>query len=185
MIPFSPRRLRNGLDHHCSDILCAADGDQLLGVPVIFGIRHLDEVQREEHRVKVEAAQRLQVDLRRVDSVTGDPDIFEQALPARLLKGFQCAAFHRNGIQLLHFCDSMKLVQIQLVCLKPLERLAKLVPGPLLGSLLSLASQEEALAFPLHPRADPILGVAVGWGNVDVVDPCLDDHFHDPVGILL
>ena len=122
--------------------------------------------------------------LRRSDSpwpVT--PMNAHQALAAGLDRRLQRAAAAQRDVPLDHVDEVVELDRVDVVDAEPLERAVDLLLGLRVGALAGLGREEELVLR--QPRGDPQLRVAVGGGDVDVVDAVLEQQLERAVRVLL
>ena len=128
-------------------------------------------VAGQQHRVEVEPRQGAQVHLGNGDFVSCHADEAHQPLLARLDGRFERAARPQRDLPLVGRNQMVKLEQIHMIGLEPVQRLDGSPPWPsrYVRSPV-LVARKNVLAVPLHPRADAQLRVTVAEGGVDVVD---------------
>src|ERR1043165_2302825 len=76
----------------------------------------------------------------------------------------------------------MELVQVQVVGAKKPEGLLQQPGATILGPVLLLAGKEHLLAVRFEGGTQALLGIAIGWGNIDVVDAPFEGSRHNVAG---
>ena len=112
-------------------------------------------------------------------------DEADQTLLARLNSSFERAARPHDNIPLIRRYQVVKLKQVHMIRLEPVQRPMEPLPGLLVRALAGLGRQEELIAVPLHPRADAQLRLAIAEGGVDVVDAVTQQQIERAIGIIL
>ncbi len=166
--PVAPGRR---LDRHQPGVLPADLVDERLVVRPEGGVAPQHGVERREDGREREAAQPLEVRGRGLVAVPGDADVADEALVLGAGGGLEGAALARDLAQLVEVADGVQLEQVDVVGLQPLQRAVDRRPGALAVAVARLRRQEDVVADPRDPRAQPQLGVAVARGDVEVVDP--------------
>jgi hypothetical protein len=77
--------------------------------------------------------------------------------------------------------EVVKLDEVELVALETFEGAPDLVPSGLVAALDRLRGEEEAIAVLRHPAPHRDLGLAVGGGDIDVVDAVVEEQRQRPL----
>ena len=144
-----------------------------LGVPRVL---HLHVVVGGEDGVEGEALQAAPVHLRHRQPVAGDADEPHQALLPRLDGRLQGAVRAQRGVPLDDVDQVVQLDRVDPVDAEPVQRAADLLARAAVAPLPRLRREEERARVALQPGRDAQLGVAVARGDVDVVDPVLEQR---------
>src|SRR5512143_3497816 len=107
----------------------------------------LYEIDRQQDRVEVKAAQGLQENGRCQDAVAGDAQETDQAGLSGLHQGLHRAAGLGDRVELLESSHAMDLIQIEVVDAQALQRLAKFSGSARSSALHGLAAEEETVAL--------------------------------------
>jgi len=102
--------------------------------------------------------------------VAGEPDVLDLALGFRLPDGLERAAVAGNRLQFLLVLEAVDLVEVDRPDAQGFERGLQPLFGALVLAFLGLAPEEDLLAVLVQLRRELRLGVAVGRGDVEVVD---------------
>ncbi len=180
-----PVAARPGLDGHQAGVLPAhlVDEGQVVGAVLLGAPQH--GVERRQHGGEGVPAQRLEVRGGGVPPVAGDADRTDEALVDRPGRGLEGTVGTRRQVQLAGVAHGVQLQQVDPVGLQPLQRGVDLPPRRLAVALTGLRGQEDPVADPRDPRAEPQLGVAVARGDVEVVDAGVQRLLDRPVGDVL
>ena len=116
------------------------------------------------------------------DLVSRHADEADQTLLARLDGRFERAARPHHDLPLIGCNQVVKLEQVNMIRLEPLQRPMDPLPGRLIRPLAGFRRQEKLLPVPLHPRADAQFRVAVAEGGIDVVDAELQQQIKGAIG---
>ena len=176
-----PRRSREALDRLQRDVALGARPRQLLERLRVARVLHLHVVVRAQHAVEAEPLEAARVHLRDREPVAGDADERDQALAAGLDRRLQRAAGAERDVPLDHVDEVVELDRVDVVDAEPLERAVDLLLRLRVGALAGLGRQEELVLR--EPRGDPQLRVAIGGGDVDVVDAVLEQQLERAVRI--
>ena len=107
---------------------------------------------------------------RRFGGVRTESQVADLTLLAGSLKDLHGAAGPKDLIHLFHLCHTMKLVQIEAVGSKALQRPVQFLLNPGGVAPACLAREEQLVAAPFKCWTKFLLRVAVGGTEVEVVD---------------
>jgi hypothetical protein len=111
--------------------------------------------------------------------VSRKADETNQAFFLRFQDSLHRTVWTEGLLNILFRPQSVELVKVKVVGLKPLQRLAEGFCCPLLIALFGLAGKENLVPKPFQCRTEPFLSVAVSWGDIKVGDAivvCPTDH---------
>ena len=108
-----------------------------------------------------------------------------RSLLARFDGRFERAARPHDDIPLIRRDQMVKLKQVHMIRLEPVQRPMDPLPGLLIRPLAGFGRQEKLFPVLLHPRADAQLRVAVAEGGVDVVDAVAQQQIERAIGLVL
>ena len=165
-VPVGPGPPRHRLDDHDADIALGADGEELLGRLTVLGPGPQGGVDREHHRVEVEAAQRLEVRLRHLEVVAGDAG---EARLAGLAELEDLLERGRAPVELLQGGDRVRLVEVEHLGVEQAPRGAELLGDADGIGPQGLARDEQLVPVRRQVRAHHRLGRTVLRGDVEVV----------------
>ncbi len=181
----SPWPARDRLDDLHRDISLAAGGEHLVeGLPVTLVLGE-EEIERQEHRVEVEAREASAVHGGDGPPVAGDADEARQALRARLDRCLERAPRSHGLVPVVRMAERVELDQVDVIDAQPVERAVNVLAGLRSRARAGFRREEEILPVTRHPGTDAELGVPVPRGGVDVVDAVTEQHFQRAVRIRL
>ncbi len=178
----APGGVGDGLDRLDGDVALTTQGGECLEVGAVRLVLHHGVAVGQQHRVEIEALQRLPV--RRGDrpAVAGDADVAYQALIAGGNGRFQRPARAERGLPLVRVDQVVELDQVNVVNVQPLQRAVDLLPRCGRLALAGFGRQEERPPVALDPVAQAHLGLAIAGGRIHVVDAVGQGHVHCGIG---
>ena len=158
----------DGLD---ADVALLTGIQQGLGVAAVVGVEVDGGGEGEHDGVEVETVEGLKLDGGGEGAVAGDADVAGEALISHFDEGFEGAAGLGDLVEVVEIDDGVELEEVKGFHAEALLAGADVVPGGLAGALLGLGADEPGfLAQAGHPGGHVFHGVAVGGGDIEVVD---------------
>ena len=162
-----------------ADVAFAGSREQGLGVASVVGVEADGGGEGEHDGVEVESVESLELDGGGEGAVAGDADVAGEALLAHFDEGFEPAAGLGDLVEFLEADDGVELEEIEGLHAEALLAGADVVPGFLAGAAAGLGADEPGfLPQARHPGGHVFHGVAVGGGDVEVVDAGGEGEFH-------